>query len=904
MDTSGHTPNSGAHEPDDRSMDEQATEPFGALPGGAGAPDGEGIDAATRPAYDEPGALTTPGGRGDLYPTSDATLPGGVAGWGTPASASESFRAPISTRRGMSPEELRMRSHRRRRYTMYLRRATRARAASRSATLSRAVWATVIIVGVLLLTTISATLATAAAYYESQAGAVLALSRTVASRDSIRIYDSTGVLLYQVSSNGAQHSIPLAHIPVDVINATISAEDRTFWTNYGVDPNSVVRAALANFTHQSITQGASTITQQLIKQNILGSAVSYDRKIKEIVLATGLTVTGVYTKSQIMNLYLNSIDYGHEAYGIDSAAQVYFGYTDNPATGETAAQHLDLAQASMLAGIPQNPNLNDPITHFATAAARQLYVLQGMVTLGFITKAQENAAIKETIQPNGTPQPNFFHLQPTPQKLAPHFVDFVLQQLKAMVDAHQIDITRSGLNVYTTLNLDLQNHVQAAMVKHLYGTDHDDYGNLIVNDHVTNTAGIMVDQHTGAILVMQGSVDYYSTQINGQFNVVTQGFRGTGSSFKPIAYATAFSQGWFPAMTIADVPSIFYDAGSGTEYKPLDFDRLFPGEMTLRHALQTSRNIPAVKVMQFDGVQNVERNAIRMGLQARDGEPAWQGTWGLSSVLGTLDVTPYSMVQMYATLANYGSYVPLYAINSITDSSGNAIFQYHVPQGVQVLSPQVAFMATSVLSDNAARQAEFGACSPLYLDPLISPDDPGYIHAGTGTEGPVGNAECYKILANGYTSSNNWPAAVKTGTNNLTDDWTIGYTMDYTMAVWAGNNDYSNFADPSQVGHGIDGITGAAPTWYRSMIYAERNLPQRQFPVPSGVQRHTWTSNGITSNDWFLSGPIPPNNTGGGGTNFVPCFTPDGNSWNFCAGGTAVITPGPGGAGQGKKHKP
>ena len=885
-------------------MDEQETAPFGAVSGGGA--DTAGYDAATQPVRDERRAMTPPS-QGGAFPTptapgragdDDATLPGtsplwaDAAGESGAAVARSGALAPISHWRGMSPEAERLRSRRRRRYTMYLRRATRLRAASRSASLNRAIWASVIILGVLMLTTISASLATAAAYYQSQAGAVLALSRTVASRDSIRIYDSTGVLLYQVSTNGAQHSIPLAHIPVDVVNATISAEDRTFWTNYGVDPNSVIRAAQADLTHKAITQGASTITQQLIKQNILGSAVSYDRKVKEVVLATGLTVTGVYTKAQIMNLYLNSIDYGHEAYGIDSAAEIYFGYADNPATGETAAQHLDLAQASILAGVPQNPNTNDPIAHFSTAYTRQQYVLDGMVTLGFITKAQEVAAQAETVKAN------FFHLQPTPQKLAPHFVDYVLQQLKAMVDAHQIDISRSGLNVYTTLNLDLQNHVQAAMVQHLYGTDHDDYGGLIVNDNVTNTAGMMVNQHTGAILVMQGSVDYNSTQINdGQFNVVTEGFRGTGSSFKPIAYATAFSQGWFPAMTVADVPSIFYDAGSGTDYKPLDFDRKFPGEITLREALGQSRNIPAVKVMQYAGISNVERNAIRMGVSS------WKGTWGLSSVLGTLNVTPYEMVQAYSVLADYGAYVPLYAINSITDSSGNAIFQYHVPQGIQILSPQVAFMVTSVLSDNAARQAEFGACSPLYLDPLISPDDPGYQHAGTFSEGPVGNAECSNILSNGYTSSNNWPAAVKTGTNNFTDDWTIGYTMDYTMAVWAGNNNYSNFADPSQVGHGIDGITGAAPTWYRSMIYAERNLPQRQFPEPSGLVRATWSSNGVTSTDYFIKGAIPPNNTGGGGTNFVPCFTPDGNSWNFCTNGSANATPGPGGNGQGKPRK-
>ncbi len=861
--------------------DTQPTAPMMAESDSQGAPDGTSPQERLGV---EPPAQTLPqvGARGDVYNDQPmaVSVRNGANGYGVPA--------PIS--RSKPPESLTVRSRRRRRYTLYLRRSARARAAARASSFGRLTWISLMLMVFLLVSSLAATLAIAATYYQSQEAVILGLGRTVNSKGSVRIYSNDGTLLYQLNSNGAQHNISLAQVPIDVVNATISAEDRTFWTNYGVDPTSIVRAAQENILHKQITQGASTITQQLIKQNILGGSVTYDRKLKEIILSTGLTITGVYTKRQIMELYLNSIPYGPTVYGIDAAAQFYFDYTDNPATGETAAQHLDLAQASLLAGIPQNPNLNEPINHFSTAFARQAYVLQGMVTLGFITQKQADAASAETW--NAYKHHTLLHLQPTTPKLAPHFVDFVIQQLQAMVNAHQLnvaDIARTGLNVYTTLDLNLENYTEAAMKKHLYGTDHDDYGNYIVNDHVTNTAGMLVQQSTGAILVMQGSVDYYSTQINGQFNVVTQGYRGTGSSFKPIAYATAFEKGWFPAMTIADTPSIFYDAGSGSEYKPLDFDRLFPGEMTLRQALQTSRNIPAVKVMQYAGIDSVERNAIRMGLW----QHGWKGTWGLSSVLGSLNVTLYDMVQMYTVLANYGQYIPLHAINEITDSSNNVIYQYHVPQGVQILSPQVAFLVTNILEDNKARAREFGACSPLYLDPYLSPDDPGYIHAGAGTEGPIGNAECAALEANNDSSPNAWPAAVKTGTNNLTDDWTIGYTMDYTMGVWAGNNDYSNFADPSQVGHGIDGITGAAPTWYRTMIYAERNLPKRDFPAPTGVYRATWSSNGITSTDWFIKGMQPPDGTGSGGTNIHVCLTPDGNSWNYCAAPTTPTTPNP-----------
>jgi membrane peptidoglycan carboxypeptidase len=737
---------------------------------------------------------------------------------------------------------------RRRRYMLYVRRSARARQTARSLGAARAAMAVAVAIAALVTVVTSGAVSAAAGYYQVRAADIAALNRTVAAKDSVRVYDANGVLLYEFADAGVQHSVPLAKIPVSVINATIAIEDHSFWDNQGVDFNSIVRAAYTNVVQHGISQGGSTITQQLIKQNVLNSNESFERKIKEAILAYGMTTQGVFSKRQIIEMYLNSIPYGQEAYGIDAAARAYFGYTDDSDSGVSAAQHLDLAQSAMLAGIPQNPNLNNPLLHPQHAHDRQVEVLRNMVEQGYITQKQADQAATESLKPG------FFKPQPAPKNLAPHFVNFIRDQLEQMVETGQLrNLSRSGLNVYTTLDLDLQNHVQDAIKQHLYGDDRDDYvgHHFIRDDHLTNSAAIIADHHTGAIKVMLGSVDYYSDKIDGQFNVATQGYRGPGSSFKPIVYATAFSKGWFPAMTVSDMPTVFWDEGQNRVYKPLNFNiDQFEGNITLRKALQWSLNIPAVKVMQYAGIDDVERNAMRMGIRK------WQGQWGLSSVLGSLDVTLYDMTQAYTVFANEGKYIPMYSIDHITDGASNVLFQYHAPLPVQVLSPQVAYMVTSVLSDNPARAGDFGTCSPLYLDP--SKDD---------------------CLAHNGDSPNAWPAAAKTGTGqDFRDDWTLGYTMDYTMGVWAGNNDHTPMVR-------IDGITGAAPTWYRSLIYAEQNLPKRAFPVPDGMQRATYTSNGVTSTDWFLAGPLPPPNIGNSGPTVVPCIVyhdDPNNPWDYC----------------------
>ena len=767
-------------------------------------------------------------------------------------------------------------NRRRRRYTLYVRRTSRARQAHRAATFTRAAWATVIIMGLLIISVVGGSAAAAAAYYNSESNLIHGMQRSIAAKDSVRIFDDKGTLLYQFNQDGAQHSISLAQVPIVAVNATIAIEDHDFWNNNGVDFPSIVRAASDDLKSGHISQGASTITQQLVKQQILGSEQSFQRKLNEAILSVGLTETGTYSKSQILQMYLDSIPYSPTAYGIDAAAQEYFGYTDNPDTGETAAQHLDLAQAAMLAGIPQNPNLNDPLLHPEHSHARQGDVLKAMVQYGYITSAQANAAWQESLRPN------FYHHVITEQNKAPHFVYYVINQIEQMIDTGQLhNLDRSGLNIYTTLDMDLQNHAQQAMKDHLYGDDQTGYCcGLIRNSNVSNAAEIVAEQRTGAIKIYLGSIDYYSTRINGKFDVVSAGYRGPGSSFKPYVYATAFEKGWFPAMTIGDIPTEFWDAGAGTAYKPLDFDTSeMNAEVTLRTALDWSLNVPAVKVMQYAGVDNVRTQVERMGITHwKQGD-----AWGLSSALGSLDVTPFEMAQAYTVFANYGQFIPLHGINQITDSAGNILYQYVVPQPVQVMDPRIAFLMTSILSDNASRAGDFGPCNPLYLAQYHGA---GQYRFGTGGDSAAaGTATCGAMYVKGrFLSSSAWPTAAKTGTGqDFTDDWTMGYTMDYTAAVWVGNNDHSPMVR-------IDGVTGAAPIFYQSMLYAEesQSLPKRPFPVPAGVHQAKYCSNGVCTTDWFLNGPMPPNNAGENGTS-IPCIheLPTGG-WDYASSGCSV----------------
>jgi membrane peptidoglycan carboxypeptidase len=728
---------------------------------------------------------------------------------------------------------------RRRRYALYVMSYQRRRQERRRTLMQRAVTSVFTVVGLVILVAVGYTLNDAYMYYQNEAAALASLPN-ITSRDNAEIFDSTGKLLFKITADGVKHYIPLSQVSINVINATIATEDKDFWINDGVDFTAIVRAATADLN--GANQGGSTITQQLIKNTITGGDDTFDRKIREAILAIGITQQ--YSKEQILEMYLNSIGYGENAYGIDAAALEYFNLPDKGKV--TGASQLDLAQASLLAGLPKNPNQYDPFVHLQDALARQRDVLQAMVDQGYITKTEARRAEAEAAQPG------FLQAPPPEGNLAPHFVYWIEDQLANMIDSGTLPLSLTGLRIYTTLDLDLQNQVQQILqkqIQHLTDSGQD----------VNNGAALILDQHTGAVLVMLGSEDYYNQAIQGYNNVLFSNQRQVGSAFKPITYATAFEKGWFPAMPIYDGPTAFpYSTSFG--YKPLDYSRSFTGQQTVRTALQNSLNVPAVKALEFAGVQDTVNMANRLGVTTLNGYPACGGC--LAMTLGSLGVPLFQLTSAYSTFANYGVRNPPFGIWRITDQAGKTLYQY-TPHGEQVISPQIAYLITSVLSDNAARTPEFGPCSPLYLY----------------------DAYC--------SASDARPAAAKTGTTeDFRDDLAVGYTMDYTMGVWVGNTDNHPTNEAS-------GIVGAAPIWHDSMLVAEGNRPFVNFPVPPGVEKEPYCGNGVCSTDWFITGAVPDSPVGNSGQ-AIPgdCLRihtePDGNNWTVQC---SAPDQGPGGGG-------
>jgi membrane peptidoglycan carboxypeptidase len=532
-----------------------------------------------------------------------------------------------------------------------------------------------------------------------------------------------------------------------------------------------------------------------------------DRKLREMILALGLTQQ--MSKRNILKLYLNTIYYGEQSYGIDAAAHTYFSLIDQP--GVPAAAQLDLAQASLLAGLPRSPSELDPLHNLPGALARQKAVLEQMVSDGYLSSEQEAQALTEAKRPD-------FLKPDAPANLAPQFSNYVLQQVQTLSNQHILsssDLSRSGLRIYTTLDISLQNQILQIARQHIE--------NMAANN-MSNAAVVLIDYHTGAILTELGSIDYDNTQIDGQFDVATQGWRQPGSSFKPFVYATAFAEGWSPGTPISDSPISIPIPGQ-PNYTPQNYDGKFHGNVTVRQALQNSFNVPAVKTLMYAGIQQSLNTAESMGITGYEGTP------GYSMVLGGLDIKLIDETSAYGVFGNGGVRVPTYAIQTITDSSGTMLYHHGTLPGTQVISPQVAGLITNVLSDDKSRQYEFGICSPLLL-----------------YNGPSYSPGCYANDTN-----NVRPAAVKTGTTtDFKDNWTVGYTTDFVMGVWAGNNDGSPM-------YNVSGVDGAAPIWHDAMLVAEQNHPVQNFTLPPGLFYATvHYPDGVTSTDWYLPGTVPP----------------------------------------------
>jgi 1A family penicillin-binding protein len=510
-----------------------------------------------------------------------------------------------------------------------------------------------------------------------------------------QIYDRNGTMLWEFYDveGGRRTVVPLSEINQDLIDATLSAEDATFYTNPGFDLRSIARAMIQNFQADDTISGASTITQQLVRNVVLEpkerNQRSLLRKTREALLAFQLTqkYPGEAGKNQILQMYLNEIYYGNLAYGVEAAAQTYFA---------KHARDLTLPEAALIAGLPQAPATYDPLKNPNAAKARQVYVLDQMVRNDRISEQQAEQAKRVRL--------NYTTLKR--DLLAPHWVMYVRDLVEQKYGPRLL--YQGGLKIYTTLDLELQRKLEEVARNN---TD-----TLAIRDG-NNTAITAVNPKTGEVLAMIGSMDYYNKEIEGQVNVtVAKPGRQPGSSIKPLVYMTAFARDYTPATVVQDQPISMRD-DLGRVWAPQNFDNRFRGSVTLRTALGNSLNIPAVRVLEHIGVDAAWDMARKLGITT------WEdrSRLGLSLTLGGAEVLPLELTGVYTTLANNGRRIPLVAVTKVVDSDGNVLDDYKVPQGEQVVDPRAAYMVTHILSDNNARLVTYGPNSLLKMDRPAAP---------------------------------------------------------------------------------------------------------------------------------------------------------------------------------------
>lgn len=589
-----------------------------------------------------------------------------------------------------------------------------------------------------------------------------------------RLYDRTGTQLLYEFYEERRIAVPLKDVAQVMKEATLAAEDINFYEHKGFDLRGLIRAALVDLRRGARVQGGSTITQQLVKRTFLTDEKTYTRKLRELVLA--VQVDQMYPKDQVLELYLNQIYYGNQAYGIEAAALSYFG---------KHARDLNLAEATILAGLVQQPTEYNPVDNPKAALNRQEDVLDVMVRYDRITaeEAEEAKRLAATFT---------YHKQET-NIMAPHFAFFVKEQLQQRVNP---EVLRGGLQVITTLDVEMQDRAQEIVRRRV---------RELRPQRVNNGSLVAINPKTGEILSMVGSYDYYNKEIDGQVNVATA-VRQPGSSFKPFTYAAAFtSKKWTPASTVVDQPITRPDPTSRTgKYQPMNYDLKWHGTVTLRSALANSYNIPALLVQESVGTKEVIKTARALGITTELPEV-------MSLTLGAGVVRLLDMASAYGVFANSGSRVEPVPFSKITDSQGKTVFELGQPKGEQVLSPEVAFLISDVLSDNAARSFMFG------------------------TE---------LNLAGGRV------AAVKTGTtNDYKDSLTIGYTPELVVGAWVGNTDSTPMFK-------VAGSLGAGYIWKDFMNTTLRGQPSERFQVPAGVVRAP-ICRGASAMDVFIQGTVP-----------------------------------------------
>ncbi|MBW6440701.1 PBP1A family penicillin-binding protein [Patescibacteria group bacterium] len=590
--------------------------------------------------------------------------------------------------------------------------------------------------------------------------------------ESTKIYDRTGdILLYEIHGEEKRTVVKLNQISTYVLNATMATEDQDFYKHHGVDFRGIARAIYRNVISGEKLQGGSTITQQLIKNSILTSERTFTRKIKEIILA--VETEQKFSKDEIMEMYLNQIPYGSNAYGIEAAARTFF---------DKSAKDLDISEAVLLAGLPKATTYYSPYgAHPEALEYRYHDIIGQMLSEGYISQEQADEAWQVDILKK---------IKPFREDIkAPHFVMYVRQQIVDEFGEERVE--RGGLNVYTTLNYDMQLIAEDAVK---IGVEKN-----IINHNAKNAALVAIDPHTGQVLSMVGSKNYFSIEEDGNVNVAISN-RQPGSSFKPFVYATAFKKGYTPDTILFDVETNFGKDGSGKEYIPQNYNFKFSGPVTIRQALARSLNIPAVKALYLAGIDDSVQMAHNLGITTLNNPD----NYGLSLVLGTGEVKLIDMVASYGVFANEGKRNISETILKIEDSSGEIIKQYEKNEK-EVLDLEVARNINNILSDNVARTPTFGAKNMLYLGER--------------------------------------PVAAKTGTtSDYKDGWTVGYTPSLVAGVWAGNNKGEKMKQGG-------GITVAAPIWNDFMSRVLALDPIEKFVAPEKIKTDKAVLNGEYKNE-------------------------------------------------------
>ncbi|GAB5493842.1 MAG: PBP1A family penicillin-binding protein [Phototrophicaceae bacterium] len=617
---------------------------------------------------------------------------------------------------------------------------------------------------------------------------------------STRIYDRHGALLYEIlpPEQGRNRVISLDDIPDVCINAIIAVEDANYWTHPGIDPEGIARAIWINLSGGELIAGGSTITQQTARLLLLDSEEratrTVRRKLREMVLA--IQMQNQFSKEHVLELYLNQVYFGNLAYGIEGASQAYFN---------KSASDLSTAECALLAGIVQNPVFHDPLTNSESALSRQAIALNLMVERNYLTANEAESALNDELQFGSVR----FPIQ------APHFVMTVWQQLQ---QTYPDALYTEGLDVITTLDLGWQHSAETATTYQLGLLNSSENGQISAN--ANNAALIAIDPFTGQVLTMLGSPDYFNEDIDGAVNA-TLALRQPGSTLKPFTYALAMTPDslapYSPATVLYDIETPFVTSRLES-YTPGNFAFVEHGPVSIREALGSSYNIPAVIALEHVGVENFIEFVADAGLESLASAP----NLDLAVTLGGGEVRLLDLAQAYSIFPNGGYHIEPTFLLSVTTRDGDILYEYQDPRlENRVLDERVAWLITDMLSDNSARIPSFGANS--------------YLQIGR-------------------------PSGAKTGTTtDFRDNWVMGYTPNLVVGVWVGNADNTPMIE-------VTGVSGAGPIYNQFIREILIGQPELEFEQPDGlIQVEVCTLSGLLPRencplrrlDWFIDGTQP-----------------------------------------------